>query len=91
MGFIDSKIQKYSIDEVADDLVEKVTEEPRYVIEQSLEERVVSLDSQVTYLTQTVYNLQANNNSIYTIDKILLLITLYRVGLELYNLFFDTF
>ena len=37
MGFIDSKIQKYSIDEVADDLVEKVTEEPRYVIEQSLE------------------------------------------------------
>jgi len=100
MAFINSKIEKYSlnevveevVEEVADDSIEKVVEEPIiYVLEKSLGERVAGLDNQVSYLTQKVYNLQAKNDSIYRINNILFLISLYSVGLDLYNLFSHTF
>ena len=67
-------------------VVEEVIEEPRYVMELSLEEKVASLDEQVTSLTQIVYDLRAKtekalDDSKFT--KVLLLISIIRLWIEI--------
>lgn len=104
MEFIDSKIQKYFLSKVVEQVVEEVIQhveeriEPLYQIEKDLdnlkeeaEEREKSLnalDDTLGILIEKVRFLEEKNNSIYTINTLLFLLSFYRICLQLYEYIF---
>ena len=104
MEFIDSKIQKYFLSKVVEQVVEEVIQhveekiEPLYQIEKDLddlkeeaeetEKSLNALDDTLGILIEKVRFLEEKNNSIYTINTLLFLLSFYRICLQLYSYIF---